>query len=261
MAEVHPAAIVDSRAELGEGTKIGPYCVVGAEVSLGDDVVLQSHAVVTGRTRVGARTQIFPFTSIGNQPQALKYAGEPSELIVGTDNIIREYVTMNTGTASGAMVTRVGDHCVFMMGVHVAHDCQIGDRVIMANNATLGGHVSVGDHAVIGGLSAVHQYVRIGHHAMIGGMSGVEHDVIPFALVMGDRARLSGLNIVGLKRNGYAREDIVTLQRLYKAIFAEDHTMAERLEKIETQFAENGVAGDVLAFIRAESSRALCQPR
>jgi UDP-N-acetylglucosamine acyltransferase len=243
MAEVHPTACVDPGATLGDGVKVGPFCVVDAQVTLGAGTVLHSNVVVTGRTRVGVRCQIFPFASIGHRPQDLKFGGEASELIIGEDNVIREYV------------------CLFMMGAHVAHDCQVGDGVIMANNATFGGHVKVGDHAVIGGLSAVHQFVRIGPYAMVGGMSGVENDIIPYALVMGNRARLSGLNIVGLRRNGFAREDIQMLKQVYDALFADRLTMAERLDKIETDFTSNGLVGDVLAFVRADSSRSLCQPK
>ena len=261
MVEIHPTACVAPGTTLGEGVKIGPFCVVDAQVTLGAGTVLHSHVVVTGRTRVGARNQIFPFASIGHQPQDLKFGGEESELIIGEDNVIREYVTMNPGTKGGGMVTRVGDKCLFMMGAHVAHDCQIGHGVIMANNATFGGHVKVGDHAVIGGLSAVHQFVRIGPYAMIGGMSGVENDIIPYALVMGNRARLSGLNIVGLRRSGFAREDVQMLKQVYDALFADQLTMAERLDKIETDFAVNGLVGEVLSFVRAESSRSLCQPK
>ena len=197
MAAVHATAVVDTQAKLGADVFVGPFCMVGPEVTLDEGVVLHSHVVVAGRTRIGARTQIFPFASIGHPPQDLKYAGEPSELVIGADNRIREQVTMNPGTQGGGMVTRIGDRCLFMVGAHVAHDCQLGNGVIMANNATLAGHVTVGDNAIIGGLSAVHQFVRIGRNAMIGGMSGVEHDVIPFGLVLGDRARLSGLNIIG----------------------------------------------------------------
>ena len=261
MAEIHPTACVDPGATLGEGVIIGPFCVVDGQVTLGAGTVLHSHVVVTGRTRVGARNQIFPFASIGHQPQDLKFGGEASELIIGEDNVIREYVTMNPGTSGGGMVTRVGDKCLFMMGAHVAHDCQVGNGVIMANNATFGGHVKVGDHSVIGGLSAVHQFVRIGPYAMIGGMSGVENDIIPYALVMGNRARLNGLNIVGLRRSGFAREDIQMLKQVYDALFADQLTMAERLDKIETDFTANGLVGDVLSFVRAESSRSLCQPK
>ena len=192
MQVIHPTAIVEPGARLAERVSIGPYCVVGAEVELQDGVELISHVAVAGRTVVGAETRVFPFASIGHQPQDLKYQGEPSRLEIGRRNIIREHVTMNPGTTGGGMLTRVGDGCLFMVGAHVAHDCAVGDSVIMANNATLAGHVRIGDFAILGGLSAVHQYVRIGKHAMIGGVTGVERDVIPYGQVVGDRARLVG---------------------------------------------------------------------
>ena len=261
MADIHTTAIVSTGAALGKDVRIGPYCVVGADVVLGDGVVLRSHVVLDGRTRVGDGTEIFPFASIGHRPQDLKYAGEPSELVIGKNNTIREYVTMNPGTTGGGMVTTVGDGGLFMMGVHVAHDCRVGDRVIMANNATLAGHVIVEDDAIIGGLAAVHQYVRIGRRAMVGGMSGVEHDVIPFGLVMGDRATLNGLNVIGLKRGGFSRDDIQALQSAYEAIFARNATMVDRLDEIERLFCDNGPVGELLTFIRRKSSRALCRPK
>ena len=261
MSKVHATAIVDPQARLGEGVEIGPYCVVGPDVTLGEGVILHSHVVVEGRTEIGARTQIFPFASIGHQPQDLKYAGEPSELIVGSDNMLREHVTMNPGTEGGGMVTRVGDRGLFMVGAHVAHDCQIGDRVIMANNATLGGHVVIGDDAIIGGLSAVHQFVRIGRHAMIGGMSGVEHDVIPYGLATGERARLQGLNVVGMKRHGLARADIKVLSEAYGRLFGEEDTLAERVERLAAEFGQSAAVSDVVDFVRAQSSRALCRPK
>ncbi len=261
MAEVHATAIVDPKAQLGKGVRIGAYSVVGPDVVLGEGVVLHSHIVVEGRTKVGARTQIYPFASIGHRPQDMKYSGEPSELIIGADNMVREHVTMNPGTAGGGMVTRVGSHCVFMMGVHVAHDCLIGDRVIMANNATLGGHVVIEDGAIIGGLSAVHQFVRIGRHAMVGGMSGVEHDVIPYGLAVGERARLQGLNIVGLKRHGYVRADIQALSEAFAMLFGPSDTLAERVERVAREFGGSAGVGEIVEFVRAESARALCRPR
>jgi UDP-N-acetylglucosamine acyltransferase len=261
MTAVHATAIVDPQARLGAGVEIGPYCMVGADVELGDGVILHSHVVVAGRTRLGARSQIFPFASIGHRPQDLKYAGEPSELIIGSDCMLREHVTMNPGTEGGGMITRVGDRGLFMMGAHVAHDCQIGDRVIMANNATLGGHVVVEDDAIIGGLSAIHQFVRIGHHAMIGGMSGVEHDVIPYGLATGERARLQGLNLVGMKRHGLARADIQTLSEAYARLFGVEDTLAERVERLAAELGESAGVGDIVAFVRAKSSRALCRPK
>jgi len=261
MGGVHATAIVDPRARLGEGVEIGPFCVVGGDVALGENVILHSHVVVEGRTSIGARCQIFPFASIGHRPQDLKFAGELSELIIGSDNMLREHVTMNPGTEGGGMVTRVGDGGLFMMGAHVAHDCEIGDRVILANNATLGGHVVVGDDAIIGGLSGIHQFVRIGRHAMIGGMSGVEHDVIPYGLATGERARLQGLNVVGLKRHGLGRADIRTLSEAYARLFGPEDTLAERVERLAADLGDSAGVAEIVAFVRAQSARALCRPK
>lgn len=258
---IHPSAIVDPAAKLGEGVSIGPFCVVGPDVSLGDGVRLVSHVAVDGRTSIGAETVIYPFASIGHRPQDLKFHGEPSELVIGARNQIREHVTMNPGTEGGGMITRVGDDGLFMMGSHVAHDCIVGDHVIMANNATLGGHVTLGDYVIIGGLSAVRQFVRIGSHAMIGGMSGVENDVIPFGLVMGDRARLAGLNLVGLERRGFKKDDIHALRAAYRMLFGPEGTFAERVEEVGRDFGERALISDVLSFIRAKEARSLCQPR
>lgn len=258
---IHPTAIIEPGAKLGEDVSIGPYCCVGPDVELGDEVSLLGHVVVHGRTKIGKKTKIYPYASIGHAPQDMKYSGEPSELIVGTDNIIREHVTMNPGTKSGGLLTRVGSHCLFMIATHVAHDCVVGDHVVMANNGTLGGHVKLGDYAIIGGLSAVHQFVRIGKHAMVGGMTGVENDVIPYGSVMGNRAHLSGLNIVGLKRRGFSREDIHTLRNAYRLLFAEEGTMAERLADVSELFKNHEAVRDIVAFIQADSSRSVCQPK
>jgi UDP-N-acetylglucosamine acyltransferase len=261
MPQIHPTAIVAPGAVLAEDVVIGPYCIVGDGVTLGAGVVLRAHVVVEGRTTIGDGTRIFPFASIGLEPQDLKYKGEPSSLLVGRNNTIREHVTMNPGTEGGGMVTRVGDNGLFMVGVHVAHDCQIGDHVVLANNATLGGHVTVEDYAILGGLSAVHQFVRIGRHAMIGGMSGVERDVIPYGQVMGDRARLTGLNIIGIQRRGFSREDIQGLRNAYQFLFSADGTFNDRVNETAERFGEIGPVADILAFIRADSSRAICQPK
>lgn len=261
MATIHPTAIVEAGAQLAPSVKIGPYCVVGGDVTLADGVELVSHVVVSGHTRIGARTRVFPFASLGHPPQDLKYKGERTSLTIGTDSIIREHVTMNPGTAGGGGHTRVGDHGLFMVGVHVAHDCVVGDHVIMANSATLGGHVHVGDYAFLGGISAVHQFVRIGKHAMVGGMTGVEADVIPYGLVMGDRARLSGLNIVGLKRRGFSRDQIHDLRTAYRLLFAQEGTMAERLEDVASLYHHAAAVMDIVNFIRADSARTICQPK
>jgi UDP-N-acetylglucosamine acyltransferase len=261
MATIHPTALIDDGAEIGQGVTIGPYCCVGSEVSLGDNVVLESHIVVAGRTRVGAGTRIFPFASIGHQPQDLKYHGEASKLEIGANNVIREHVTMNPGTEGGGMLTSVGDDCLFMVGAHVAHDCHVGNGAILANNATLAGHVDVGDYAVLGGLSAVHQFARIGRHAMVGGMSGVEGDVIPYGSVMGNRAHLSGLNVVGLKRRGFSRDVIHDLRKAYRLLFAEEGTMVERLIDVAEEFGENEPVMEIVNFIQADSNRSICQPK
>ncbi|GAB6053499.1 acyl-ACP--UDP-N-acetylglucosamine O-acyltransferase [Magnetospira thiophila] len=261
MTNIHPTAIVDPQARIGKDVQIGPYCCIGKDVVLEENVILKSHVVVAGRTTVGARTRIFPFASIGHEPQDLKYAGEPSQLIIGTDNTIREHVTMNPGTEGGGMLTQVGNGCLFMMGSHVAHDCRVGDSVILANNATLAGHVRVGDFGILGGLSAVHQFVRIGRHAMVGGMSGVENDVIPYGSVMGNRARLSGLNIVGLKRRSFSRDTIHDIRKAYRLIFAQEGTMSERLADLVEDFANNEPVMEIVDFIRDESSsRGVCLP-
>lgn len=261
--KIHPTAVIEAGAELADGVEIGPFCCVGSEVQLAGDVVLRAHVVLDGRTAIGARTEIYPFASIGHRPQDLKYKGEPSQLTVGSDTTIREHVTMNPGTEGGGMVTRTGDGCLFMVGAHVAHDCQVGNHVIMANNATLAGHVVVGDHAVIGGLAAVHQFVRIGAHAMIGGMTGVENDVVPFAMVMGERGRLSGMNVVGMKRRGFSRDQVNNLRSAYRLLFneAENSTVTERLDQIAEQFDGATEVMEVVRFIRTDSSRGLTLPK
>lgn len=260
MTNIHPTALIADNAEIGKDVKIGPYSIVGSDVKLGDGVELLSHVVVEGITTVGSNTKIFPFASIGHQPQDLKYGGEPSRLEVGCNNVIREHVTMNPGTEGGGMLTSVGNNCLFMMGAHVAHDCRIKDNVILVNNATLGGHVEIDEWAIIGGLSAIHQFVRIGRHAMIGGMSGIENDVIPYGSVIGNRARLQGLNVVGLKRRDFDRETIHALRNAYRLLFAPEGTMAERLEDVAEMMSDIEPVMEIVDFIRADSSRSICQP-
>ncbi len=257
---IHPTAIIHPGSKIGSNVRIGPYSVVGEHVTLGNDVVLHSHVVVEGYTAIGEGTQIFPFASIGHAPQDLKYHGEPSRLVIGKNNVIREHGTMNPGTQSGGMETRVGDNGLFMVACHIAHDCQIGNNVIMANNATLGGHVTVGDYTVIGGLAAVHQFVRIGPHAMIGGMSGVESDVIPYGRVKGERAFLAGLNLTGLERRGFDKDEIRTLQKAYNQLFADDGTLEQRLEQVEKDFADQVQVMDLIQFAREKTRFPLCQP-
>ena len=260
MSNIHSTAVINTKAELGSNVKIGPYCVIGENLKINDGTELISHVVLDGRTTIGANCRIFPFASIGHCPQDLKYSGEPSRLEIGANNVIREHVTINPGTKGGGMLTRVGNNCLFMVGSHVAHDCVIEDNAILVNNATLGGHVRVGEWGIIGGLSAVHQFVRIGKHAMIGGMSGIEHDVIPYGSVIGNRAKLSGLNIVGLKRRGFSRDDIHDLRKAYRLIFALEGTLAERLDDVAEDFGQNEPVMEIVDFIRADSTRAICQP-
>jgi UDP-N-acetylglucosamine acyltransferase len=261
MSAIHPTAIVEDGAKIGDDVEIGPYSVVGANVVLGDGVRLRSHVVVGGKTRIGAGTEIYPFASIGLAPQDLKYAGEESELIIGERCRIREHVTMNPGTDGGGLLTQVGAECLFMVGSHVAHDCIVGNNVILANNATLAGHVVVGDFAIIGGLSAVHQFVRIGAHAMVGGMSGVEHDLIPYGSAMGERARLRGLNLIGLQRRDFSRDDINNLRTAYRLLFAQEGTMQERIDDVIALYSEDEGVMEVVEFVRTESSRAILQPK
>ena len=257
--KIHSTAIVGANAQLGENVEIGAYSIIGDEVKIGEGTVVKSHVVIEGDTEIGKNNLIFPFASIGLAPQDLKFRGEKSKVIIGDNNRIREHVTIHLGTQDGAMVTRIGSNCLLMVGVHIAHDCIVGDHVILANNATLAGHVEVGDHAVIGGLSAVHQFARIGHGAMIGGMSGVEGDVIPYGLVMGERASLAGLNLVGMKRRNISRDEIHALRNFFKKVFAKKNDgFVARVEELSKEF-QSQVVQEVARFVKAESSRSFCQ--
>ena len=259
---VHKSSILDKKTKIGKNISIGPYCTIGPNVEIGDNVKIYSHVNIDGYTKIDNGTQIFSFASIGTIPQDLKYKGEKSKLVIGSNNIIREHVTMNPGTKGGGLITKVGNNCLFMVGVHIAHDCIIGNNVIMANNATLAGHVRIDDFAILGGLSAVHQFVRIGKHAMVGGMSGVEHDVIPYGSVIGDRAFLSGLNIIGLKRRGFERNEIHDLRTAFRLIFSIEGTILERLKDTSKIYQKNNVVMDIIKFIKSkQNSRAICQPR
>lgn len=260
MAEIHPTAIIDPGAKIGEGCFIGPYCVIGPHVVLGENVRLHSHVVIDGRTKIGARTQIYPFSSIGQPPQDLKYKGEPSELHIGSDNLIREHVTMNTGTEGGGMVTKVGNRCLFMPGSHVAHDCRIGDNVIMANHTTLAGHVVLEDHVIMGGLSGAQQFVRIGRGAIIGAMAGAKSDVIPYGMVMGRPGLLAGLNLIGLKRAGVDAKEIQDLMKAYDELFGAEGTFAERIDAVASKYGGRATVDAVVGFLRAETSRPILQP-
>ncbi|WP_068082864.1 acyl-ACP--UDP-N-acetylglucosamine O-acyltransferase [Polycladidibacter stylochi] len=262
MPQIHPTAIIEEGAVLGDNVKIGPYCMVGGKVTLAEGVELTSHVVVTGRTSIGSGSVVYPFASLGHRPQDLKYAGEDTVLEIGCNNQIREHVTMSPGTAHGGGITKVGDNCLFMASTHVGHDCQVGDYVIMANNAVLAGHVYVEDYAIFGGLSAVKQWCRIGTHSIIGGLTGVEFDVIPYGSVLGSRARLGGLNLIGLKRRNFSREEIHALRGAYKAIFnSENGTMRDRAAAAQVQYAEFEGVQTMTTFILGADGRKFCAPR
>lgn len=259
--QIHPTSFVSKTAKLGASVEIGPFCCIGDQVTLGDRVRLISHVTVDGITQIGEDSVVFPFASIGQAPQDRKYAGEPSQLIIGRNNKIREYVTLQAGTQGGRMITRVGNDGLFMAGVHIAHDCDVGHNVTMANYATLGGHVTIGDHAIIGGLVGIHQFVRIGHHAIIGGMSAVESDVIPYGKVKGERANLSGLNLIGLKRSDMQRQEIEQLRQAYDRLFdAEIGTLADRVAHVARTYSDQPRVMDIIKFMCEESPRGMCLP-
>lgn len=259
--KIHPTAIVEDGAKLSDGVTVGPYSIVGADVSLGEGVELASHVVVTGRTTVGARTRIFPFASIGHQPQDLKYKGEPSTLDIGTDCLIREGVTLNPGTEGGGMRTTIGNGCAFLANSHVGHDCHVGNNVIFSNNVMLAGHCEVGDFVILGGGAAVIQFARVGSHAFLGGMSGLEQDLIPYGMALGNRAYLSGLNIVGLQRRAFSRTEIHDLRRAYRALFAQEGTLLERVADVAEEFKDHPTVMEIVAFIKAGGKRSMCTPK
>ena len=260
MAEVHPTALVAKGAELGEGVVVGPYCIVGSTVKLHDGVRLIAHVNIDGVTNIGADTVIHAFASLGGPPQHLAYKGEETQLIIGARNVIREHVTMHTGTMLDHGVTRVGSDSLYMTGSHVAHDCVVGDHVTFANSATLGGHVKIGDYVFMGGLCAVHQHTRIGRYAFAGGGAVITKDIIPYGSVWGNHAHLEGLNLVGLKRRGFSREAINDLRSTYRLLFAPEGTFQERLEDVADTYAASPEVREIVEFIRADANRPLCMP-
>jgi len=261
--KIHQSAIVDKKAKIGKNVEIGAFSIIGENVEIGDNTIIKSHCVIEGFTKIGENNIIFPFVAIGQNPQDLKFNGEKSEIIIGNNNRIREYVTIHPGTKDDNLITKVGNNCLFMIGAHIAHDCIVGNNVILANNATLAGHVKVGDHAIIGGLSAVHQFVRIGNNAMIGGMSGVEHDVIPYSAVTGERAGLAGLNIIGLKRANFPREEIHALRAFYKELFEDknDNNLNEKISELSKKYEGKKLVSNIINFLQLENSRAVLKPR
>ena len=256
---IHNSSVISKKAKVSNKTKIGPFCYVGPDVELADNVELVSNVHVEGKTTIGDGTKIFPFASIGTQPQDLKFKGEKTTLEIGKNNIIREYVTVNPGTAGGGSKTKIGDNCLFMISSHVAHDCIIGNNVIIANNVPLGGHVTIEDSVVIGGNSAVQQFTRIGRLAMIGGMTGVLKDVIPFGLSIGNRNYLQGLNLIGLRRQKYENRKIMGLDKALKDIFASKN-LHKNLSRINGEYKDNELVIEVIKFIEKDKKRPICSP-
>ena len=258
---IHATSIVSPSAVIGVNVKIGPFCIVGDEVVLESGVELKSHIVIEGRTTIGNNTVIYPFASIGQAPQILKYEGEKSETIIGSNNTIREYVTIQSGSKDGGMLTSVGNNCLFMVGAHIAHDCRLGNNIILANYVSLAGHVEIGDYVVIGGLSAVHQYVRIGKHAMIGGMSGLARDLIPFGLATNERAYLEGLNLTGMKRRGFDKQETLDSIKAIDEIFIGGGTLNDRMVNASDKYKDNSIVQEIIEFLKHDNSRAFCSPK
>ena len=256
---IHKSSVIDKKAKIGKDIKIGPFCFVDANVELADGVELISNVHIEGNTKIGKGTKIFPFASIGTFPQDLKYKGEENSLVIGENNTIREYVTINPGTEGGGGKTTIGNNCLFMISSHVAHDCKIGNNVVIANNVPLGGHVTIEDSVVIGGNSAVQQFTRIGRLAMIGGMTGVLKDVIPFGLSFGNRNYLRGINLIGLKRKKYENKKIMELDAAFKKIFSSKN-LHENLNRINGEYKENDLVAEVINFISKDKKRPICTP-
>ena len=256
---IDKTAIVDKNSKIHSTVKIGPYTVIGPDVEIGENVIIHSHVNIVGHTKIGKGNIIYPFVSIGNDPQDLKYNGEKTLLKIGDNNKFREYVTVNPGTEGGGGLTKIGNNCLFMISSHIAHDCNVGNNVIIANNVPLGGHVTIEDNVVIGGNSAVQQFTRIGQMAMIGGMTGVLNDVIPYGLSVGNRNYLQGLNLIGLRRANFENKDILGLSEAYKEIFA-TKKLNENLSNLNGEFKENPLVKNVIEFIEKDKKRSICTP-
>ena len=256
---IHNSSVIEKEAKIGRNVKVGPFCYVGSQVQISDGVELISNVHIEGNTTIGKGTKIFPFASIGTQPQDLKYKGESSSLEIGENNTIREYVTINPGTEGGGRKTIIGNNCLLMISSHIAHDCNIGNDVVIANNVPLGGHVTIEDSVVIGGNSAVQQFTRIGRLAMIGGMTGVLKDVIPFGLSFGNRNYLRGINLIGLKRKKYNNKAIMELNSAFKEIFSSKN-LHENLSKINGEYKDNDLVKEVINFIAKDKKRPICTP-
>ena len=256
---INNTAIIDSNAKISKNVSIGAYSVIGPNVQIGEGTVVQSHVNITGNTIIGVNNKIYPFVSIGNDPQDLKFKGEKNFLEIGDNNTIREYVTINPGTEGGGGKTKVGNNCLFMVSSHIAHDCIVGDHVILANNVPLGGHAHVDDHAIIGGNSAVQQFTRVGKFAMIGGMCGVVRDVIPYGIAHGNRSILQGLNLIGLRRKNFPNKEILSLSEAYKIIFKNEN-LTENLSNLSNHLRKNKLVSEVVNFIQKDKKRPICTP-
>jgi UDP-N-acetylglucosamine acyltransferase len=256
---IHKTAIVDPKAKISTNVNIGPYSIIGPNVEIGEDTVINSHVSIAGYTKIGKKNKIYPFASIGNNPQDLKYNGEKSYLEIGDSNTIREYVSINPGTDGGGRLTKIGNNCLFMVSSHVAHDCVIGDNVVAVNNVAIGGHVQIDDNAIIGGNSAIHQFIRIGKFAMIGGICAVIRDVIPYGLVHGNRSVLQGINLIGLRRNNIPNQEIALLSKAYKEIFKSEN-LSENLKDLSEDFKNNNLVIEILKFIQKDKKRPICTP-
>ena len=256
---IHNSSVIDKKAKIGNNVKVGPFCYIGPNVELQEDVELISNVHIEGNTQIGKGTKIFPFASIGTIPQDLKFKGETNSVLIGDNNIIREYVTINPGTEGGGGKTSIGNNCLFMISSHIAHDCKVGNNVVIANNVPLGGHVTLEDSVIIGGNSAVQQFTRIGRLAMIGGMTGVLKDVIPFGLSFGNRNYLQGLNLIGLRRQKYDNQKIMGLDKAFKEIFASKN-FYENLSRINGEYKDNELVSEVIKFIEKDKKRPICTP-
>ena len=256
---IHKTAVIDPKAKIANDVKIGPYSIIGPDVEINAGTEIQSHVFITGRTKIGLNNKIYSFASVGNDPQDLKFNGEENQLIIGNNNRIREYVTINPGTKGGGGLTKIGNNCLLMISSHIAHDCFVGNGVILANNVPLGGHAHIGDGAIIGGNSAVQQFTRIGKMAMIGGMTGVLHDVIPYGLSTGNRNSLQGLNLIGLRRAKFENKDILILSEAYKKIF-KDENLTTNLDNLSNELKKNELVLEVVNFLEQEKKRPICTP-
>ena len=256
---IHNTAIIDPKAKISSGVSIGAFTVIGPNVEIGENTIIQSHVSIIGNTKVGKNNKIYPFASIGNDPQDLKFDGEVTKLEIGDNNKIREYVTVNPGTKGGGGLTKIGNNCLFMVSSHIAHDCLVEDNVILANNVPLGGHAHIEENVIIGGNSAVQQFTRVGKSSMIGGMCGVVRDIIPYAMVHGNRSILQGLNLIGLRRKNIPNKEILVLTEAYKEIF-KDENLTINLKNLKEEFRKNDLVNDVVKFLEKDKKRPICTP-